>query len=186
MNYIDLFVIVLLAYSVFKGVTTGLMLQASSLAAIVLGIYAAIKLSGITAKYIGQWISASEELLFLISLAVTFIAVFIFVNLVGQALDKLLKVVQLSFLNKILGVVFSAFKTALILGIIFAFADRLDYRYNYLPKGTRENSFFFVPFASVARGIFPGLEFYRPEENTNSGTQFRSDTLEFIAAPDKD
>lgn len=184
MNYIDLFVLVLLAYAVFKGLNTGLMLQASSLAAIVLGVYAAVKLSGITADYLGDWINVNGEMLFLISLAITFIAVFILVNLVGHALDKFLKVVQLSLLNKAMGVVFSVFKTAIIFGIIFAFADRIDYRYPFLPKGTRENSFFFVPLASVARGIFTGLEFYRPDENANPVIPMNSGTLEFRAAPE--
>lgn len=186
MNYIDLFVIVLLAYAVFKGITTGLMLQASSLAAIVLGIYAAIKLSGITANFIGGRINVNEEMLFLISLAATFIGVFIVVNLIGHALDKFLKVIQLSFLNKLLGLVFSVFKTAIILGIVFAFADRIDYKYPFLPEGTRENSFFFVPLASVARGVFPGLEFYRPDENTGIEITQKPGIFEFRNAPEPD
>jgi len=183
MNYIDLFVLVLMAWAVFRGVASGLMLQASSLAALVLGIYAAVKFSGFTAKIIGGWINVNEEVLFLVSLAVTFAAVFIIVNLIGRALDKFLQIISLSFLNKFLGVIFSIFKTAIILGILFAFADRIDYRAPFLPKGTRENSIFFVPLASVARGIFPGLEFYRPDENSSPVNANRTRTLEFRLDP---
>jgi membrane protein required for colicin V production len=184
MNYIDLFVIVLLAYAVFKGVTTGLMLQASSLAALVLGIFAAVKLSGLTAELLSDRIDVNEELLFLISLAITFIAVFIVVNLIGHALDKFLKMIQLSFLNKFLGIIFSTFKMAVILGIIFAFADRLDYKTSFLPEGTKERSFFFVPLASVARGIFPGLEYYRPDEDFTPVNAQKTVNPEFRAAPE--
>ena len=184
MNYIDLFVLVLLAYAVFKGLTTGLMLQASSLAAIVLGIFAAIKFSGFTARIIGEWINANQEVLFLISLAVTFVGVFIVVNIIGHALDKFLQAINLSFLNKFLGVIFSVFKTIIILGILFAFADRLDYKAPFLPKGTKENSMFFVPLASVARGIFPGLEYYRPDENAIPVNADGKRTFEFRAEPD--
>lgn len=162
MNYVDLFVLVLLAWAVFKGATRGLVMQASTLAALVLGIYAAVKLSGFTARLISEHFSVNAEYLYLISLALTFIAVFILINLVGKAIDKLLEVIQLSFLNKALGVVFSLCKMALILGILLAYLDRLNHKAPFLPEGTKENSIFFEPLASLAKEMFPGLEFYAP------------------------
>lgn len=163
MNYIDMFVVVLFAWAIFRGATRGLVMQATTLAALVLGIYGAVKLSGFTARIIANHVSVNEEYLYLIALALTFIVVFILIILAGKAIDKILKTIQLSFLNKLLGVIFSICKMALIMGLILAYVDRLDYQMHFLPEGTKENSIFFNPLSSLAKAIFPGLEYYRPE-----------------------
>ena len=162
MNYVDMFVVVLLAWAIFKGATRGLVMQASTLAALVLGIYAALKFSGFTAKQIAEHFSVNAENLYLISLALTFIGVFILIHLIGKLIDKLLEVIQLSMINKVLGVIFSLCKMALIIGIILAFLDRLNSRAPFFPEGTKEKSIFFEPLSSLAKEIFPGLEFYEP------------------------
>ena len=160
MNYVDMFVIVLLAWAVFKGATRGLVMQATTLAALVLGIFAAVRFSGFTARLISNHLNANTEYLYLVSLALTFIAVFILIHLAGKGIDKFLEVIQLSLLNKVLGVIFSICKMALILGIILAYMERLDYKMPFLPEGTKENSIFYETLSSLAKEIFPGLEFY--------------------------
>lgn len=164
MNYIDMFVIVLFAWAVFKGATRGLVMQATTLAALVIGIFAAVKFSGFTARFITKYIQINEEYLYLIALALTFIGIFFLINLSGKAIEKLLETIQLSLLNKALGVIFSLCKTALILGIILAYVDRLDNRLPFLPEGTKENSLFFNPLSALAKEIFPGLEYYQPAD----------------------
>ncbi len=162
MNYVDMFVVVLFAWAIFRGATRGLVMQATTLAALVIGIYGAVKLSGFTARIIANHVSVNEEYLYLIALALTFVAVFILISLAGKAIDKILEAIQLSLLNKILGVIFSICKMALIMGIILAYVDRLDYQMTFLPEGTKENSIFFNPLSSLAKAIFPGLEYYSP------------------------
>jgi len=56
MNYIDMFVIILLIYAVFRGYTRGFILQLTLLAALGLGIFAALKLSGFTADKLVDFI----------------------------------------------------------------------------------------------------------------------------------
>lgn len=163
MNYVDMFVLVLFAWAIFRGATRGLVMQASTLAALVLGIYGAMKLSGLTARIIANYFTINEELLYLTALAITFLLVFFLISIAGKAIEKILETVQLSLLNKMLGVIFSLCKMALILGIVFAFLDRLDYQVHFLPEGTKENSIFFNPLASLAKEIFPSLEYYDPD-----------------------
>lgn len=163
MNYVDMFVVVLFAWSIFRGATRGLVMQATTLAALVLGIYGAVKLSGFTARMIANHINVNEEYLYLIALALTFVAVFILISIAGKAIDKIIEAIQLSLLNKILGVIFGICKMALIMGIVLAYVDRLDYQMPFLPEGTKENSIFFNPLSSLAKAIFPGLEYYKPK-----------------------
>ena len=68
MNYIDMFIIVLLIYAVFRGYTRGFIMQLTLLAALALGIFAALKFSGFTADKLVDFISVSSESLYLISM----------------------------------------------------------------------------------------------------------------------
>lgn len=158
MNYVDMFVMVLLIYAVFKGFTRGFIMQLAVLAALAVGLYAAIKGSDFTAAHLEEHIHVSAESLYLISLAVTFILVFLAVNLVGRGVEKIAEAVELSLLNRLLGVVFSVLKTLLIVGVLLLFMDRLDNRVRFVPEKTREQSLFYKPLTSLAGAIFHQLK----------------------------
>jgi membrane protein required for colicin V production len=170
MNYIDMFILVLLAWAIFRGVTRGFIRQFSSLAALILGIYGALKLSAFTSQQLEKYIDLSREFLYLTAMGITFIIVFILVNLLGKLLDQLIKSTELSFANKILGVLFSITKTILIVGIILVYIDRIDQRIPILPKYSRENSIFFKPFTSIVRAIFPMIKSEKSEKIENEIT----------------
>lgn len=158
MNYIDMFVVVLLIYAVFRGITRGFIMQAASLAALIAGIFGALKLSGMTARYLSDHWDINHEYLYIISLAITFSIVFILVNLFGNLLDKWVETAHLSFLNKLLGAVFNVCKVMLITGIVLLFIDRIDKQVSMLPKNSREGSFFYKPITSLTRFLFPVLD----------------------------
>jgi membrane protein required for colicin V production len=156
MNFIDMFVLVLLIYAVFQGFTRGFIMQLTLLAALFLGIFGALKLSGFTAQQLERF-NFNPEYIYMISLGVTFLLVFIAVNLLGRVIEKMVEAIELTLVNRMLGVVFSLCKTILIVGILLAYVDRMDKRLHFLPAGTREHSLFFRPFAAIARTIFPAL-----------------------------
>jgi membrane protein required for colicin V production len=157
MNYIDMFIMVLLVYAVFKGITRGFVLQLASLVAIVAGIYLALKFSGFTARFLIKYWAVDYEYLYIVSLAITFALVFIMVNMLGNMLEKVVEAAQLSFLNKLAGAFFNVCKVILITGVLLLFIDRVDNRINLLPKNAREGSFFYKPVTSITLFLFPSL-----------------------------
>jgi membrane protein required for colicin V production len=157
MNFIDMFMLVLLAYAVFKGLVRGFVMQIASLAALILGIYGALKLSGFTSRYLARFFSLDFDYIYLIAVSITFIIVFILIHLIGRALESMIETAQLSLPNKIFGVIFSVFKVILIVGVLLLFIDRVDRRAPLLPKNARENSIFYKPVTSFARFLFPSL-----------------------------
>jgi membrane protein required for colicin V production len=157
MNYIDMFVLVLLIYAIFKGITRGLVLQLASLVALIAGIFGALKLSGFTARYLAQYWNFNYEYLYIVSLVITFSIVFILISLMGRLLDKLVETAHLSFVNKILGAFFNVCKVMLIVGIFLLLIDRVDNQAPILPKNAREGSFFYKPITSFTRIFFPAL-----------------------------
>jgi len=157
MNYIDMFIGVLLVYAVFRGITRGFVMQLASLVALIAGIFLALKLSGFTARYLINLWSLDYEYLYIVSLAITFILVFILINILGNMLDKVVQTSQLSMLNKLAGAFFNVCKVLLIMGILLLFIDRLDKRISLLPKNAREGSFFYKPVTSATLFLFPSL-----------------------------
>jgi membrane protein required for colicin V production len=157
MNYIDMFITVLLIYAIFRGITRGLVLQLASLAAVLVGIYTAVRLSGFTARYLAQHWTFSFEYLYIVSLAITFTLVFVLINLLGRLLENIVETVHLSFLNKIAGAFFNICKVMLIVGVILLFIDRIDKQISILPKNAREGSFFYKPVTSITLFLFPAL-----------------------------
>jgi len=166
MNYIDMFIIVLLVYAVYKGFTKGFIMQLTILIAILLGIFGALKLSGFTVRQLGNHIHLNPEMMYITSLGLTFALVFIGVYLAGKLTEKLIKAVELSLVNRLLGVIFSVGKIVLILGVLLSYVDRIDQRIHFLPKGSREYSIFYKPFTSIVQSIFPALASPRSEGRT--------------------
>ncbi|HLO59460.1 MAG TPA: CvpA family protein [Bacteroidales bacterium] len=157
MNYIDLFVLVLLVYAIFKGFTKGFILQMTVIAALGLGIYAALKLSDLTALKLKGHVSLSPESLHLLAMGLTFALVFFLVWLLGKLVEKMVEAMDLSMLNRLFGVVFSAAKILLICGLILAFVDRIDQKIAFLPKNTREKSIFYEPLTKMIITVFPSM-----------------------------
>lgn len=157
MNYIDMFIMVLLVWAVFRGFTRGFIMQLTLLIALALGIFLALKLSGFTARQLENRISINPESLYLVSVGITFAVVFIGINITGKLIEKMAESVQLSFVNRLFGVFFSLVKTILLLGILLLFADRIDQRIPLWPKNSREYSLLYKPFTAIAGAIFPSL-----------------------------
>lgn len=165
MNYIDMFIGVLLIWAVFKGYTRGFIMQLTILIALALGVFAALKLSGFTARQLDSKFVMNSETLYLVAMAGTFIIAFIGVYFIGKLVEKAIESVNLSFLNRLSGVVLSLAKTAIILGVLLVFMNRLDQRMHFLPKYTREHSVFYKPLTQIALKIFPSLNSYRDHRN---------------------
>jgi membrane protein required for colicin V production len=169
MNYIDMFIVVLLVYAVFKGFTNGFIMQLTLLAALLLGIFGALKLSGFTARQLENHVNLSPDFIYIASLGITFLLVFVAVYLVGKLTEKLIKAVELSFVNRLLGVLFGVSKIVLILGILLSYIDRIDQKVHLLPEGSREHSIFFKPFTSIVQAIFPSIALPESPDEKKAG-----------------
>jgi membrane protein required for colicin V production len=149
---------VLLIYGVFRGFTRGFIMQLTLLVAFIIGAFAALKLSGFTARILENRISISAESLYIVAMAITFLLVFVGINLVGKMMEKFAENAELSLVNRLLGVIFSVGKVIIITGVILSFVDRVDSRVHLLPKNSREHSLFYKPFVSITTTIFPSLK----------------------------
>jgi membrane protein required for colicin V production len=163
MNYIDLIIALFLAWFAYKGFTKGLIIELASLAALVLGIYAALYFSDITADFLVTYLKVGKKYLSLIAFVLTFILVVIGVVTLGRILEKFIDILLLGFLNKLAGAVFGVLKGMLILSLLLMLMNYIGAG-NLLDKKTRESSLFYETVESVAPMLYQQLDFLKDIE----------------------
>lgn len=155
MNYIDLIIIALLLLGAIRGFTDGFVKELASLLALILGIWGAIKFSSFTAARLSDYFDMSGRYVGIIAFLITFVVIVVLVHFVGLLVDKLVDTMAIGFLNRLAGIVFGAFKTALILSVILAILNGIDAKHPFLPRERIEQSKFYNPVADIAPALFP-------------------------------
>ena len=118
MNYLDVIIGLILLLFAYKGLKKGLIVEAFSLAAFLIGIYGAMYLSDITAKGLAKIIDAPQEIMTIIAFIITFIILAILVTFIGKLISKIVEALFLGFIDKIGGFVFGIVKGALLISIL--------------------------------------------------------------------
>ncbi|NSW93316.1 MAG: CvpA family protein [Bacteroidales bacterium] len=165
MNWIDFVILILLVLGLFKGFTDGLVKELASLTALVLGIWGAIKFSGLTAEKLYDFFDMTGKYVGILAFLITFGIIVIIIHFVGIVADRFVKAVSLGFLNRLLGMVFGVFKTALLLSILFVVLNAIHAKHPFLPEEKIKQSKFYNPIADIAPAIFPVIG-----EGTNDKT----------------
>ena len=155
MNVFDIVFIIILIWAAYKGFSKGLIIQAASLAALLLGIFGAIKFSGYTSFVLSEKLNLNGDYLQLIAFAVTFIIIVIAVHFVAKLTGKLVEAIALDFVNRILGLVFSILKVGFIISVILVILNTIDYKSSFLPEKQIGESRLYKPLSSLAPMIFP-------------------------------
>jgi membrane protein required for colicin V production len=158
MNYIDLILGIILIIAAIQGFRNGFIVELASLAALVLGIWGAIKFSDWTAKFITDTTAYHSTHLSTIAFVVTFIAIVILIHILGKVLDNAVKAVALGFLNRLAGIIFGVLKSAVILSIFLLIFDAVDENVHLLPSGQKTESKIYTPMKQVVPTLFPFLK----------------------------
>lgn len=156
MNFLDVIFLVPVLWFVWQGFRRGLIIELATLAALILGIYAAIYFSGYAAKFIEENFTLSEDSAANVSYIITFILVFVIVFVLGKILEKVVDVIALGFLNKLAGAVFGVIKAVILISIFLAIINH--YNGKLISEEKKSGSFFYGYIAPVALFIWQGLE----------------------------
>ncbi|MDL2231187.1 CvpA family protein [Porphyromonadaceae bacterium OttesenSCG-928-L07] len=159
MSYIDIILLLLLLYGAFKGFKSGFIVEIATLVALVLGVFIAIKFSGITEKFLIDYFNIRSKYLAYISLGVTFILVALGIYLLGKILTKLADIISLGLMNKIIGAVFGVAKAAIVLCVIIFLFDLLDDKLNIISEETKAKSFIYSHFLTFAQQVYNLIRF---------------------------
>ncbi len=159
MNYIDPVIIVLLAWSLYRGFIKGLVIMVAAFIALIIGIWGAARFSGLVGEWLANTLNVSSPYLSLVSFTITFICIVIAINIAAYLISRLLDAIALGLLNRLLGALFSFVTMALFLSVIFVVLNAFDQRHDFMPEKQIENSLLYQPVADLAPGLFPFLWF---------------------------
>ena len=176
MNYIDIVLGILLLLSAVGGFKKGLIVELASLAALILGIWGAIKFSYITSEFLVENFDWNWNHLNTVSFIITFIIIVILVNIVAKTVTKLVETVMLGFVNKLAGLVFGFLKGAIILSIILVVFNNINDDIEILSEETKSESRIYEPLRNFAPSIFPFIDFW-DEENESKKKESIIDKL---------
>jgi membrane protein required for colicin V production len=160
MNYIDLFLGIILILAAIQGFRKGFIVEAASLAALILGIWGAIKFSDWTADFISRKFNFHSEYLSIIAFILVFIGIVVLISMLGKVLDSVVKAVALGFLNRLAGIIFGVLKVAVILSIFLLLFDAVDENVHLLPAKQKAESKVYTPMKQLVPTLFPFIKLW--------------------------
>ena len=108
--------------------------------------------------WISQYITASEQIIGIVAFVLILIGVFLILGLVGKALESIFKLTLLGWLNKLLGMVFSALKVILIIGLIFISFHTVAVSSGLVNPDILHKSALYGPISDIANSVFPYIK----------------------------
>ncbi|MBE0649436.1 MAG: CvpA family protein [Bacteroidales bacterium] len=158
-NLLDIVLVIPLIFFGYNGFRKGLIIEVTSLAAFILGLFFAFYFSDFTAGILKQYFTIQEKYMAAISFIVTFIAVLVIVLAVGKILEKFIDILMLGFVDKLAGGVFGILKGALFLSIIIFVLNYFDANHSIIKQKAKDNSVLYQPIESIAPALYSWLHF---------------------------
>lgn len=158
MNLFDMVVIIFVGWNMVRGFMKGFVQEIFQIVAYVLGIFVAFKFSHWLAEWLKTEFSIDAAYTFLIAFALLFIGTVVLCFFISKIVESFFKIIQISTLNKIAGLVFSTAKAILLMSILALGISKLD-RFNFVMKEEqRTNSLTFYPLVNLAEASLPVLK----------------------------
>ncbi len=157
MEVIDLVLAVPLLYGTWTGFKKGLIMELFTILALVVGLYAAFHFSDKFSKYM-EFAVEDYSYLPAISFVVLFLLVGAMVFFGGKALEQVIKVAQLSPLNKAAGALIGLIKTMYIVACILVFLVALDKEEKVFTAKSKETSILYRAHVTMLNYSLPGMK----------------------------
>ena len=158
MNFVDIILIVPLVYGAWRGFKKGFVIEVFTLLALLVGIYAGIHFSDWTADRLIEYFEIEANYLPVVAFTITFLVVGAMVYFAGRMLEQMIKVVNLSPINKIMGTVFGLLKMIYTLSILIIILETYDERGDFIPEDLKEKSMLYHPVKITASSTIPAIE----------------------------
>ncbi len=122
---IDIIFLVFIVLAVFKGFQKGLIIAVFSIAAFIIGLAAALKLSALVAEWLGASTNINTKWLPFIAFVIVFFAVALIIRWGAKLIEKAVEFAFLGWINKIAGIVLYAVLYTFILSVLLFFAVQM-------------------------------------------------------------
>lgn len=158
MNIIDLLILIPLGYAAWKGFQHGIIMELFTLLALLVGIYAGIHFSDMTATWLRDSLGFQSEYLSPIAFTITFLGIGAMVYFAGKVVEQMVKVTNLTPINKVFGIVFALLKMTYFISVFLVLIESYDEKSNFFPKEKKAQSVLYQPMLGVSTTTIPALK----------------------------
>tara|TARA_B100000073_G_scaffold42140_1_gene31553 strand:- start:1273 stop:1770 length:498 start_codon:yes stop_codon:yes gene_type:complete len=153
MNYLDIFLIIIIGWGAYNGFLKGLIQELASILGIIFGIYLAKNYYSFLDQKLYLLFESEANYLSLISAIIIFLLTIMIFKIVASFLTKFLKLIALGLLNKIIGAIFGVLKSLLILCVIIFVFSKINNVVNIIEKDKLQESFIYTEIERINKLI---------------------------------
>lgn len=158
MNFLDFILLIFLGYAAYKGFRHGFIIEFFTLLAIVVGFYVGINFSDVTATWMKKSFGWDSEYLPVVAFTITFLGVGAMIYFGGKVLEKVVKIAQLSLVNKLAGLFFGSVKMLYILSVGLVILESYDEKSSFFPEKAKTESLLYNPVKNLSLKTIPSLK----------------------------
>ncbi|MGN6494044.1 MAG: CvpA family protein [Agriterribacter sp.] len=151
--WVDLLFLVVMIVAIVKGAMRGIVLALFSFVGWFIGLAAALKLSALVAVYLQEHTNIDAKWLPLLSFLLIFILVVLLVQWAGKALEGVLNLALLGWVNRLGGALLYVGMYTLVFSVVLFYADKM----NFINEETLANSRVYQATAGLAPAIIEGV-----------------------------
>lgn len=157
MNFIDVLLLVPLIFAAYKGFKHGLIIEVFTLLALFVGLYAGIHFSDFIALKLKDVFGWDSPYAPTVCFTLIFLGIGAMVYFAGVMIQRMVRVVNLSPIDKFFGVFFGVLKMLYILSIILVIVESYDEKGDFFPEEKKEGSLLYRPVKAISTTTIPGI-----------------------------
>lgn len=163
MNIIDIVILISLIIAAISGFMKGLVLSVASFVGFFLGIIVSFRFAGTVQQILIDLTGSEGRYLYLVGFLICFVLVTIAVHFIGKAIEKLVEMVALGFLNRLTGAVFGVLKSLLVFSALIYALAYIDPDKQLITLEQQQSSFFYQPLEKVIPSVLPFIRHHLEE-----------------------
>ncbi len=154
---IDIILLLVLILAVVAGIRRGFIAQVIAIISLILGVWLSCRFAVLLGDWSAAKLHTDPHLMKFIAFAVIFVVVIFGLFWVGKFLEKTIKILLLSWLNRLLGVIFALIKYFIIAGLVLLLFDTLNSDFHFVSSSYLATSHTYYPLRSAITSVFPYL-----------------------------
>jgi len=155
MNIIDIIFLAIMIPMLIRGISKGFVSQVVLFITLLLGTYVAYLVTNMIGADIADALNVSPKVADVIVFAISFIAIWAILAVIGMAIKDLFRILLLEWLDKLLGGVFGLATITLVCGLAVIMFDSLNDVALLVDQEYLDDSLFYHPLEKTARIVFP-------------------------------
>ena len=153
MNYIDIFLSLVIVWGAYNGFLKGLINELSSILGIIIGVYLAKNFYTYLDVKLKPIFESEADYISILSLMIIFLFTVMIFEIISRLLTKFLKLIALGLLNRIIGSVFGVIKSILILCVIIFIFSKINNMLAIIENETLNQSFLYSKIENINNTI---------------------------------